>query len=326
MEIGELSDNDELTDEKSKGLKTDEPSEEKSKGQDINEQYGVVKLLLEKHSQVNINIHSLNDVGLGLFTPLYGEEESNVDLMKNLGGAGGKLGNDKVAKGNIKILRKKFDGGTLKVELMPVTEGGIAGTSMTDGDGKVVTETFDVIANDFKFNVQLFNLDTSSSPKTIEMKFEIDGSVDVVKHEPTGNYIWPISHLEYSSRYFASDDEDGKGCVSCSMDDGFPKLEKQKSGEYTLILQFKVPGEKTCIFYDPVLKHICTGIILASSITQVDGFGAGVGGSGKFFDNAKNVLVIFKDGVESVEKGYGFIQNIIDKNENSDRKKQFKTG
>ena len=133
---------------------------------------------------------------------------------------------------------------------MPVTEGGIAGTSMTDGDGKVITETFDVKANDFKFNVQLSNLEKSLSPKTIGMKFEIDGSVvDVVKHEPTGNYILPISHLEYSSRYFASDDEDGNGCVNCVMDKGFPKLQKHDSGKYILTLQFKVPGEKTCIFY-----------------------------------------------------------------------------
>ena len=41
-----------------------------------------------------------------------------------------------------------------------------------------------------------------------------------------------------------------------------------------------------------------------------------------FFDNAKKGIEIFKNGVESVEKGYGFIQNIIDKNENSNRKKQ----
>ena len=212
-------------------------------------------------------------MGLESFDRLSEEkQESNAELMKIWGGAGGKLGNDTVARGNNKILWKSFDGGTLKVELMPVTKEGIAGTSMTDGDGKVITETFDVKANDFKFNVELSNLN-SSSRETIEMKFEIDGSVDVVRHEPTGNYIWAIPHLEYSSQYFASDDENGNGCVSCFMDDGFPKFEKQKSGKYMLTLQFEVPDGKTCIFYDPVLKYVLIGVLAASSVVAADGSG-----------------------------------------------------
>ena len=245
---------------------------------DINEQYGVVHLL-KKHSQVNINIHSLNDVGLESFDRLSEEEqESNAELIKILGGAGGKLGNDKVAKGNITTLRKQkleqIGGGTLKIKLMPVTEGGKAGTCMTGSDGKVITETFDVKANDFKFNVELSNLN-SSSRETIEIKFEMVGSFEVVKHEPTGNYTWPIPYLDFSSQYFASDDKDGEGCVSCFMGDDYPKFEKQDSGKYMLTLQFKVPDGKTCIFYDPVLKYVYLFVIAAAgSVIEVDGIGS----------------------------------------------------
>ena len=155
---------------------------------------------------------------------------------------------------------------------MPVTEGGIAGTSMTGGDGKVITETFDVKANDFKFNVQLSNLN-SSSRERIEMKFESDGSFEVVKHETTGNYIWAIPYLQFSSQqYFASDDIDGNECVSCFMDDDYPKLEEQDSGKYMLTLQFKVPDGKTCIFYEPVLKYVYLFVIAAAgSVIEVDG-------------------------------------------------------
>ena len=72
---------------------------------DINEESGVVKLL-KKHSQVNINIHSLNDVGLESFARLNEREESDVHLMKYLGGAGRKADTD-VAQGNSSTLFKE---------------------------------------------------------------------------------------------------------------------------------------------------------------------------------------------------------------------------
>lgn len=58
--------------------------------------------LRKKHYQVQLTINSLNEKGLNEFTI---SQQSDVHLMKNLVGAGGKLGTDTV-KGSISTLAK----------------------------------------------------------------------------------------------------------------------------------------------------------------------------------------------------------------------------